>query len=400
MIYIQSSLLLITFFLLSWPFKVNGVSSQILALLFFLTSVIINKKIYKPRITSKISLLLFSSIILLAFISLFFGHGGYVFVLYLIKIPVIIYIVNHFVTLMTERGMSITFTISLIATSSLIHSLIILLQLLFPEFQKIAIYNNSEAIKEFFITESGGHFLRYYGVNGFLFASDGISFALFGILLKIIRINKIKTNFFFIAAEYSCIIISTIAARSSIPLILLYATLGPIYQGSLKKHLTTFITSLFIVSIFSWIALNNLDNSFFFWITEPFLSSFRAGTLDSNSLNETISSYDIKLNILEFLFGIGYYSPSNNDYLNYFLQPSDSGYIRSIYVYGLLGLSLFIFYSINIHLSNSSNKKHLLVKTLIFLYMLIFFFKSEILYQNSFLICMTLLNKLYEKSKS
>lgn len=398
--YINTVILLFTFFLICWPFSINGYSSQALGILFFLISTIINCKIYKPQNIYSSSTFLLKLIIFIAALNLSLGQGGYVFALYLIKIPIIIYITNFFIKLISESGISKNDAIALIASSAGIHCLIIYLQILFPEIQQLAIDNSSEAIKNFFQDETGGHSLRYYGINGFLFASDGVTFALFGIILKIIRISNNKNNYIFLATEYSCIILAALAARSALPLIFIYAILNSIYSGNWRNWLINISVLVFPLLIFFWIALNNIENSFFYWITEPFISSFESGEIKSNSLDETISTYEINLSFIELLTGVGYYSPSNEDYLFNSLQPSDSGYIRSIYVYGLIGLSLFIYYILKENLKSSSNKRHTFLKSIIIIYMLIFFFKSEFLYQNSFIVAMVLLNKIYEKQKN
>lgn len=123
------------------------------------------------------------------------------------------------------------------------------------------------------------------------------------------------------------------------------------------------------------------------WVFELFYTYKDTGTAHSDSLSHLSEDmYNIDITLQEWMIGSGNYTNLDGTYYKY----TDSGYLRQILFFGILGSFLNFIYTIsffyNPYISNKKNGNKLMINFLIIvlLYMLILQYKGEILGHSRF----------------
>lgn len=384
---------------LFWPFDIQGISSQIIAIVIIsmatirLHSIILNRKVRKEALF----LLPLIPILIIGMYEKNIAENNqyYIFYVYILKIPFFYILTSYIMKYLIENGFFSP--LSIISLSAIPFLLFIALQTVSPEIDKLFEHlSYPDTALSFRENKNGGHPWRNLGWNGFLFASDGVSLSFVAIFSLVARYNisGIKNNILFFI-EILCLVIAFLAGRSALPVILVYIFLSTFV---FNKKSWLIVLPIYIGITFIAYTIFSLFKGFdtvLFWFLEPILTSINAGTLRSNSTsetNETYTNFFTDTNYIDLIFGLGFYNKSNTMYEQIGLVGSDSGYIRLISMNGYIGvfflISTYFLFVIKAMISYSKSKEN---RNLIFLlcfyftFSLVFFYKSEWLYQNFFI---------------
>lgn len=360
----------------------------------------------------------------------------YIFLVYLLKIPLLFALSLGALALLKRVGLSPTCSQVVLWLAVLPPLVVIAAQLASPNFQawSIAALGGFRA-NEVIDNEAHGHAFRFLGVNGFLFASHGVAFALtaLGLLVFSTRFT-IWPSFFFRCVETGCILASLASGRSALPLVLAYILLRISFARGWGHRLVTCCGYvLFGFMLVQLLQTTTEGRQFVYWLAEPVITSIDRGMVASASMDETLltfrdiagpspiapkeevqtqASMDEPLLTLRdiavpspiapkeeeqtqfasqrgLLIGDGLFFRDNNSYSAFEVSGSDSGVVRIVYASGYVGLALFLLFwimmFIKAFISTISNYR-IAVYSLIFCgYSVIFFIKSEWMYQNFFI---------------
>ncbi len=381
-------LLPLTFIL--WPFNIGVLNSQILGL--FLIAIAL---IPKFKIVKKIKLPIFSLFWYLLFISIlvlsivFKENDSEIlkFLYYSLIIPFLF--IASFIykeSLDTKKDNS---DIIRILYTVLPFLLFCLIEIISPDFYEFAsLHVMTEAAKQTYENNSGGNQFRFLGWSGFLFAdySVALSFTALALLL----FNS-KVSFLSIFIELFCIVLSVIAGRSGLPIVVIYLIISLFFRFNYIRFFSILSLGIIIISYILII----FGEYFFIWLFEPIYRYIEYGTFYSASANETnmqFKDFLKDISTLNIFGGSGIYFNLNSSYNRLNIISGDSGIIRIYHATGIMGLLFFLFFWLSILLkfclSYIKNKKYKSYKLFIIFFMVygfIFFYKSEWLYQKFFI---------------
>lgn len=385
-----------------WPFSFGFFYSQIVGMFMFLMLFVLKIdfifEIKTPRID--IFLYLWGVLILALTVFLSLNSGGefYLVIFYCIKF-ILFYFITYIVLCILHSKIKTRFVPEIILFSAVsLYVIFIILQVAIPVFNTWS-FNllATEAAKQTIESNMSGHSFRNYGWNGFLFASDGIAFAFSALFLSTYRrsLHKkfLQYNYFIVFIELACIALAAISGRSAIPIILIYL----MFLFCSKDMLIVFIKLSIVCFLFfslSFLSSETFNNEFLNWFFEPIYSSITRGSLFSNSTavtNDVYFEFFSRHSFEEILSKTNYFYYKNNSeyYFNSYVG-ADSGFIRIFYALGLYGLvfflSIWVYFILRYTLLFVKFKKEIILSALIFtLYSLVFFYKSEWMYQNFFI---------------
>lgn len=400
---IQNLYISISVCFIVWPFSFGFFYSQIFGLLMVFILCIFNiKTLLKTTIPKRDTPLLISLLflILITIFSYINWEGSFFsFFFYIYKFIIFYFLSLFLIKILQENNKEKNLPELILFRSVYIYLFFITLQFLIPEFHLWSFSNfGTDAAFEVIEKNMSGHNLRNLGWNGFLFASDGVAFAFSALFILFYRssIKSLSTRqqIFLFTIEIICVALALISGRSTIPIVILYFAVYALSSGYLSFLLKLFSLILILAVVFLIFGETILNHPFFIWLLEPITSSISQGRLYSNSTDVTNNVY------MEFFSGPSacrifdnfncYYYKSNNDYYSNGLVGADSGFIRLYYAIGLHGFIIFIlmwlYFILKIFITWIKRRSLYCFLVLVFLiYSLVFFYKSEWLYQNFFI---------------
>lgn len=386
-----------------WPFSFGFFYSQIVGMLMLLMLFVLKIHFIFGMKTPKLDVFLYLWGVIILVLALFLSLNSegefYLVIFYFIKF-ILFYIITYIVLCILYSRLKTRFIPEIILFSAVsLHVLFIIFQITIPVFNNWS-FNlfATEAAKITIESNMSGHGFRNYGWNGFLFASDGIAFAFSALFLLTYRrsVHKkiLQYEYFIVFIELACIALAAISSRSAIPVILIYLTLLFYSKNMLVILFKLPIVCVLLLFGLVFINLEIINDQFLSWFFEPIYSSITRGTLFSNSTavtNDVYFEFFARHNLEGILSKSKYfYYKSNSDYYFNNYIGADSGFIRTFYALGLYGLvfflSIWIYFILKYILLFLRFKKTIFLSTLFFaFYSLVFFYKSEWLYQNFFM---------------
>lgn len=271
----------------------------------------------------------------------------------------------------------------------LIQSLIQIIAFLSPEirnFIKLFQFPGDTLVAEYY----GG--IRGLSVSGRLFFELAASYGLiFFLYLKYFYDNNIYT-YKYVFGFILIFIGSFFVGRTSIIAFGIALIFFLFYTGNRRtklKIIVKIIFSLLLLGliIFFFLPGNIKDillNKLLPWVFELVYKYFETGHAQSNSLDTLESMYSIDITDKEWIIGSGIYTNPDGTYYKF----TDSGYLRQILFWGLLGSFLnfvymlsFFYYPIK---NNLKNKNELLFLGILLIYILILHYKGELMGHSRF----------------
>lgn len=404
-----------------WPFSWSVFSSQ-LAGACMLLPCLARVKYWPASLKTFLGFAWLPYVLLLGILLLHRLHGGdhpglLLFTAYLIKIPLLsLLVIGAFHTLQ-RTGLKSGAILLVFWLAALLPVLVILFQWLIPSFQLWSIRELGGFRVEHVINGNNhGHPFRFFGLNGFLFASHGIAFVLTALGMLVTRAalwSRPNTcTIFFYLVEFTCLFLALLSGRSALPLIGLYVIVSLYLAQNLRQRLTLFgIYVLLTLLLASLPKFSQDGKQLVEWLIEPLQTSLSRRKLASASFDITIESYQGLPTIssdlaaqkeqaqatestLEaepsVLFGQGIYFRNNDNYNAQRLTASDSGFVRLLHVSGYVGCTLFILFWLALLIRVWKNSRNQATSLRLYLalfvaYGMVFFVKSEWLYQNFFI---------------
>ena len=431
--------------LIVWPFTIDNIPSQIVG------AVMLMPCLAFVRIREAMRADLFAAPwVLYGLLLLGLGahfafteqHTGLLlFTVYIIKIPILYVLVLAARDTLIRTGFAREGAHRVIWLAVLVPLAVVVLQLIFPSFHHWSLvhlggFRATDVINR----NAQGHAFRFLGVNGFLFSSHGVAFALTALGLRAFRTTDGATRFtgLLFAIEIACLIMALISGRSALPLVVLYLGVSLYLADSWLRRLA--LLAFFIpLPIVATLVLQQTPEgrNLLHWMVEPAQTSLSRGTVGSLSVDETLESFrgvastrstapaprghpadamepvpsvlpeppvqtapgratqalaEEKTKISQAenpWIGQGIYFRHNVDYVAIGMIPSDAGFVRLIQVSGYIGLALFILFWLTFGLrawftTGSWREPQRLYLVLFVGYGMLFFLKSEWLYQNFF----------------
>lgn len=386
-------LLPLTFLL--WPFSFGFINSQIIGLIIFLIIVIpkFNFSEIKNIKISYISFFWYLIFFTILLISINFGHKNsevLKFLIYSLTIPILFFMSFIYAKLYYLN-------IKNNGTSDIFYSAVPFLffcavQMVFPSFHEfITPYITSEGAEFVIENNLSGNEFRNLGWTGFLFAhySVALAFTALGIILY-----KKDMTLISLFIELFCVLLAIISGRSGLPIIGVYIFISFTYRFNYVR-----VAALICISITLVIyMINKFGTYFFIWMLEPIYRFSEGGDFYSGSVNLTVVQFLDFFNSVDFFslsntIGEGVYFSDNYSYELLNFVPGDSGIIRLYYAVGIGGLISFLFIWISLYLKfiissikrNNIPSEDKIFILILFSYSLIFFFKSEWMYQKFFI---------------
>ncbi|ERS12794.1 hypothetical protein Q668_17305 [Alcanivorax sp. PN-3] len=393
--------------MLVWPFSYELFKSQLVGLILLLP-IALRTKLSFSIARSMVSwswavyLVLFFGVAL----HLLLGENNSelpLFMAYVVKIPIVYCAVNLTYQTLLSSGWSRGQAQCWLWAAVVVPLIVTLCQLLFPSFHNWSIdVLGGFRVSDVIARHAEGHPFRFFGLNGFLFASHAVAYGFCALALCIVRGQLaspiIRAGLFLV--EMSCLLMALLAGRSALPLVALYVlySLWVAKQGRVRFLLVVFYIMFFALAV---LILQKSDDGrkYLYWLAEPVLTSIEKGRLASHSVDETLDSYaGISRSekekgcqsTIKQIVGCGVYFRSNAEYAKVGLVASDSGYVRFIYAVGYLGLGTFIAFLIMILCQVVVGRdwlkklKENLFCVFFLIYGFVFLFKSEWMYQNYF----------------
>lgn len=377
--------------LIFWPFNIGFINSQIWGVIFILFLTLYQLKLNKPirfRIPW-IPFIFYFLFFIVLLTSIFTGDGSseiFKFLFYILMIPFLFISSFCYFELMDRGGNDDLLKIFYTAIPFLMFCII---ELLFPSFHEfVTPYVASESAQQVVEGNFSGNVFRNLGWNGFLFADYSVAFAFTALGIMIFRG---KVNFFSLTIEFSCLLLALISGRSALPIVIVYILLSLTY----KLNIFRVVSIALIASATVIYLINTLGGDLFIWMLEPIYRYMEDGDFSSGSVNETNDQFKNFIDSISSfnIIGDGVYFSSNFSYYVKGLSAGDSGIIRVYHAAGGGGVFLFLMFWISMFLSishyflkSSKNNKEIFFFALFFLfYGVIFFYKSEWLYQKFFI---------------
>lgn len=287
---------------------------------------------------------------------------------------IVIYLLSLY-TKRTIKGDKVRFALKAIFIVFLLQSLFVLGCFISPHFNQII---------ESFRSPDGtqySEFGRYEGIKR-LSLSGGQYFTLstcwvFGLICSTIFLKEKKYNFMVIFFIILFLTFSAVTAGRTSLLGLLFSMLFLIKKPSYRS----FILSLILIPLISVILFNiysfllHTHKDFLKFALEFYYNWKENGHLSTESTNVLASMY-VPIDINTIIFGDGKYMYSNGEYY----MHTDVGYLRNLFFYGFLGLSINILSDfVKLYLINKfSNGRLKLFSIFSFLSLLIIHGKGEI----------------------
>lgn len=359
-------------FLFIFPFTIFSMSTQFLVLTVSLLSIF--RKVEKWIVIYFICFLIY-----IFSVFIYFGEVSYLLVLFLKVLTS-----YFFAKLLIFYIPDIRLVFRIIIYACLIHALIILFQVLLPEFKSLWFSFVVDQSKELFtIEERLFSPFRNFGVSGFLFADQSVIFS-FAFCLLILSREKFNgiCYFSFLILLIACAMMS---GRSGLFLIFSFLMLI-FFMSNIFSKIKIFISTLLLVFTTSAILLT-LNPEMFDWAFEPFINLFHGKDL-SESSSDTFSRHFYWLNTFnENIFGMGIFTLNRQEYLDIGYHPSDSIYMRFLVSGGLVQLAFFILIYFHFTFKSIVNlqfleSKYLFFLILFYVFVLFFSLKSFFIFSN------------------
>ncbi|MDK7584474.1 hypothetical protein QP575_01485 [Alcaligenes faecalis subsp. phenolicus] len=400
-----------------WPFSWSGFSSQILGACMLLPCLMGVQ--HWPEVAKRFFGLAWMPYLLLCGILVWHlvqdgEHSELlVFMAYLLKIPALGLLTYGAMQTLHRLGFSPSATMQVFWLAVILPLTVMLFQLLVPSFHEWSIGQlGGFRVEQVISGNHHGHPFRFLGPNGFLFSSHGVAFAFTALGLLVSRTTKggRAATYPFFCIEIACLLAALLSGRSALPLLGIYILASLFFAYGLRQRLSLCLIYLVIGALLAMLPKVSKDGEqLITWLLEPIRTSLERGTLSSASLDVTLESYQglsaqspqpTSQESFSFhagdllkpssLFGQGVYFRDNEQYKERGLTFSDSGFVRLIYLVGYLGCTLFLlFWSLLfIYTWRRSRNSPPLSRSylaLFTIYGLIFFVKSEWLYQNFFI---------------
>lgn len=405
-----------------WPFSWAGFSSQIVGACMLLPCLAGGQN--WPAAVRKFFGLAWIPYLLLCGILFFHLMQGsehselLVFIAYMFKIPVLGLLTYGAMHTLQRLGFSSSATMQVFWLAVILPLILMVFQLLIPSFHEWSIEQlGGFRVEQVISGNHHGHPFRFLGPNGFLFSSHGVAFAFAALGMLVWRSNtgSRAVTYSFLCIEITCLLAALLSGRRALPLIGIYILTSLFLAHSLRQRLSLCLVYVVIGLLLALLPRVSKDGQqLITWLLEPIQTSLERGTLASASLDVTLESYQglptnspqttsqQPMNEQSFSFhagdlvkpsslvGQGVYFRDNEQYEERGLAYSDSGFVRLTYLVGYLGCMLFILFWLLLFVSTWRRSRHspLLSRTYLTLftvYSLIFFVKSEWLYQNFFI---------------
>ncbi|KJG09234.1 hypothetical protein C0W96_12865 [Photobacterium kishitanii] len=364
---------LVIVFLFIEPIIVLGVNSQILSALYFISVYFLVKR----RFYLDEKIIMFSFLVILISFLVFIWHqniNSYAVVLFRMITAVII---AHYLVLKYKGYNSLI----IVSYSSLVHVVIILLQILLPGFKNVwfMVVQNTSAINlgQYTLSEV---LIRSNGANGFLYADNGIIFCISAVILTFFS-NKSS-----IVNKIVLVCGGLISGRSSFIVLIPF-----VYFEFYKKKIIykfIFLVSIFVCLVTAMFYMSQFFPNYFKWISEPILNFIDGKSLSQSSDSTFRRHLFFFSDVYHNIIGYGIFSMDNSQYFSKALFPSDSGYMRLLTSGGLFQLggyicSILYLYLITLKNTITTKTKKLFIFSL-FYYSVVFLFslKSQFIYSN------------------
>ena len=377
--------------LIFWPFNIGFINSQVWGVVLILFLTLYQLKFNKP-IKIKIPwipFLFYFLFFIFLLVSIVTSDGSseiFKFLFYILMIP-FLFVSSFCYFELLEIGKNddlekIFYTV----IPFLVFCIIELLSPAFHDF--VAPYVASESAQQVVGDNFSGNAFRNLGWTGFLFADYSVAFAFTA--LGVMIFGK-KVNIFSLSIEFFCILLALIAGRSALPIVFIYVLISLTYALNVFRVASIIIiTSTMVIYL-----LSTLGGDFFIWMLEPIYRYIEDGDFSSGSVNETNDQFKNFIDSLSSfnLIGDGVYFSSNFSYYVKGLAAGDSGIIRVYHAAGGGGVFLFLMFWISLFFniifyylrSAKKNRELLFFFSLFLIYGIVFFYKSEWLYQKFFI---------------
>lgn len=400
-----------------WPFSWSVFSSQIVGACMLLPC-LAGFRHWPAAIRKFFGLAWIPYLLLYGILLLHLMQGGehpglLLFMTYLLKIPALGVLACGAMHTLRRLGFSPGAVMQVFWLAVMLPLVVMLFQLFIPSFHEWSIEQLGGFRVDHVINGNNqGHPFRFLGLNGFLFASHGVAFAFAALGMLVCR-NKTRCHaatYSFFCIEIICLFAALLSGRSSLPLFGIYILASLYLAHGLRQRLSLCIAYLVIGVLLALLSrISDDGQQLIEWLAEPIQTSLERGTLASASLDITLESYqglsadksqhDRKQTISvqtwdllapSSLIGQGIYFRDNEQYEDRKLTSSDSGFVRLIYLAGYLGCTLFVLFWLALFVRAWQRSRYSPLSSRIYLalftaYGLIFFVKSEWLYQNFFI---------------
>lgn len=400
-----------------WPFSWSGFSSQIVGACMLLPCLIKGQH-WLDAIKAFwglawIPYLLLCCILLLHWVQGDEHPGLLLFLTYMFKIPALGVLVYGGTQTLKRSGFRSGAKMQIFWLAVLLPLLVMLFQLFIPSFNGWIIEQlGGFRVEQVISGNNHGHPFRFLGLNGFLFASHGVAFAFTALGMLVCRnnIRRPSVTYLFFCIELVCLLAALLSGRSALPLLGIYIIASLYFAHGLRQRLVMCLVYLVIGVLMALLPRVSEDGrQFITWLIEPVQTSLERGTLASASMDITLQSYqglsnrkpqEVDQESFSFhgedllksssLVGEGVYFRNNAQYEERDLTSSDSGFVRLIYLAGYLGCTLFVLFWLALFVrawqfSRYSPWLPRVYLALFTSYGLVFFVKSEWLYQNFFI---------------
>jgi len=323
-------------------FRYIGISSSKLAIIVLIFSLVVNKKyIYIPK-SVFISVFFIIMLLLMAICALLVNQSNDLSFVRIFGWSIIESFIFGMLFVRSYGEINMEGILVTITWAIFVQSIIILSMFLAPAFKDF-VYSlevNSHSHSKALINLSNP--TRGLGLGGDGVTGTGIIQGLGLIIMPYIK-EYFKRKRLFSIVYFPILVSSVMSARSA--LLAVGLSFIAFVMMSNKKILTLIIiilTVILLVCLFSYY-IDLFNGPILYWIFEPFVNYYWDKQLYTSSTNDLLTNHLFKItDIKTIIIGDGKYA-SESGY-GYYMN-TDSGYLRNIFYYGLIGsLTLYCFY--------------------------------------------------------
>lgn len=359
--------------LIVWPFSLASFSSQVAGGAMLLPGLLdarVRRAVLRSTYwTGWVPLALLAALLMLHLLAgresgvlpAHFNTGLGLFLLYMVKIPLLYLLAGAALLTLQHAGFAPAAAQRIIWLAVLAPLAVVVAQLLSPDFHTWSVAHlGGFRAAQVLSRQAQGHPFRFLGPNGFLFASHGVAFACTALGLLCFRAGGSRRRWgsvLLTGIEGACLLMAVLSARSALPLVALYLVVRVACAGHWRRRLAVGLAYVLAVGVLVGAAmLSPGGRQLLSWLTEPVRTSLAEGRLASHSVDDTLDTYEDVASpdgvagrgadrfANNDWLGHGLYFRDNRNYSGFDLMGSDSGFVRVIYAAGYAGLALFLLF--------------------------------------------------------